>query len=369
VRRFAVVAALVLPGAAPEIAAAQDHSMHKMPGMQMPGMAMPPARKTVPKTVTPQKNTPKKAVVKKTGPNNQEPKSAGGVKPAPKPAAPMMDHHMMDHSKMPIADAPTSGAGAPVGTALPAGDAPAPPVPTGHYADRFFDPAAMARARDRMMREQGGQRFAQVMMNLAEVQIRDGRDGYRWDGEAWFGGDIDRLVIKSEGEGDVGDDFGSGVGDAEVQALFSRAVGPYFNLQGGIRHDFAPSPTRNYATIGVEGLAPYMFEVGAAAFVSTKGDVLARVEGYYDQRVTQRLVLQPRVEFNLAAQDVPENRYGAGLVDTEIGLRLRYEIRREFAPYLGVSHAAKVGRSARFARADGNDPSSTSLVAGVRVWF
>lgn len=253
----------------------------------------------------------------------------------------------------------------PSGTALPAGDASAPLPPTDHYADRFFPPDTMKQSRDQMMREQGGQLFNKVLFNLAEYQFHDGKDGYRWDGEGWFGGDINRLTIKSEGEGTLG----RGVDSAEVQALYSRAIGPYFNLQAGVRHDFQPSPTRTYATVGVEGLSPFMFEVGGATFVSTKGDVLGRVEGYYDQRITQRLILQPRVELNLAAQDMRADRIGAGLTDVELGLRLRYEIRREFAPYVGISYEAKTRQTARYARADGDDPTTTSLVAGIRFWF
>jgi copper resistance protein B len=253
----------------------------------------------------------------------------------------------------------------PRGTELPAGNAPAPLPPSDHYADRQFPGAEMHRSRMAMMREEGGRAISQVMFNLAEVQIRDGKDGYRWDGEGWFGGDINRLTIKTEGSGA----FREGVESAEVQALYSRAVGPYFNLQAGVRHDFQPTPTRTYATIGFEGLAPYMFEVEGAAFLSNKGDLLGRLEGYYDQRITQRLILQPRVELNLSAQDVPENRLGAGLTDAELGLRLRYEIAREFAPYIGISYEAKTGRTADFARADGKDATSTSFVAGVRFWF
>lgn len=251
------------------------------------------------------------------------------------------------------------------GTALPAGDAPPPPRPMDHYADRQFPASEMTRARQEMMRENGGRNFSQVMFNLAEVQIRNGRDGYRWDGEGWFGGDINRLTVKTEGEGV----FRQGVESAEVQALYSRAAGPYFNLQAGVRHDFQPSPTRTYATVGFEGLAPYWFEVEGALFLSNKGEALGRLEGYYDQRITQRLILQPRVELNLAAQDVPENRLGAGLTNAELGLRLRYEFSRQFAPYIGVSYDSKTGRTADFARIDGEDPTTTSLVAGVRFWF
>ena len=216
-----------------------------------------------------------------------------------------------------------------------------------------------------MMREQGGLNYYQVMFNLAEYQARKGRDGYRWDGGAWFGGDINRLRLKTEGEGA----FRQGVDSAEVQALYSRAVGPYFNLQAGIRQDFQPTPRRTYATIGFEGLAPYLFEVEGAVFLSNKGDVLGRLEGYYDQRITQRLILQPRVEVNLSAQDVPEIRIGSGITNAELGLRLRYEFGREFAPYVGVSYDRKLGDTARFARADRDRVQSTSLVAGIRFWF
>ena len=270
----------------------------------------------------------------------------------PKPAAPADRSQDMDVL-------------APSGTALPAGNAPAPaPVPAT-YADRIWGADAMAPVRSGLMREHGGMSYSQVMLNIAEAQFRNGRDGYRWGGEAWFGGDINRLTIKSEGEGI----FREGVESAEVQALYSRAIGPYFNFQAGVRQDFQPKPRRTYATVGFEGLAPYWFEVEGAVFLSDKGDVLGRLEGYYDQRITQRLILQPRVELNLSAQDMPAERIGSGLVDAEAALRLRYELKREFAPYVGVSWERKFGDTARFARADGEDTGGFSFVAGVRVWF
>ena len=251
------------------------------------------------------------------------------------------------------------------GAALPAGNAAPPPVPTDHYADRTYPAAANARGRALMMHQQGGQQFYQVMFNLAEYQIHDGHDGYRWDGEAWFGGDINRVTLRTEGEGTLHE----GIDDAEAQLLYSRAIGPYFNLQGGVRHDFSPTPTRTYVTVGVEGLAPYMVQTEARAFVATTGQVLGRLEGWYDQRLTQRLVLQPRVELNLAAQTDRRTGVGAGLSDAELGLRLRYEVAREFAPYIGISYQAKNGRTADYARAAGADASTTSLVAGTRFWF
>ncbi len=251
------------------------------------------------------------------------------------------------------------------GTALPAGNAPAPPLPTDHAADAVYGADAMAMGRHHLQQHHGGQNFSQVLLNLAEYQFRNGRDGYRWDGEAWFGGDINRLFIKSEGEGA----FRKGIESAEVQALYSRTIGPYFNLQAGVRQDLGPSPKRTYATVGLQGLAPGFFELEGAVFLSNKGDVLGRLGGYYDQRITQRLILQPRAELNFAAQDVPENRIGSGLSNAELGLRLRYEIRREFAPYVGVSWDRRFGDTARYARADGDRATSKSIVAGVRVWF
>ena len=201
--------------------------------------------------------------------------------------------------------------------------------------------------------------------NLVECQRRNGRDGYRWDGEGWFGGDIDRLVVKTEGEGRTR----GGVADAEVQALYSRAIDPYFNLQAGLRQDLGEGAGRSYAMIGVEDLAPYWFEVEAALFLSNRGDLLGRLEGYYDQRLGQRLILQPRVELNLAAQDVRASGTGAGLSNAELGLRLRYEISRGFAPYAGLSWDRRVGDTARFARANGEGASARAVTLGVRTWF
>ena len=251
------------------------------------------------------------------------------------------------------------------GTALPAGNAPAPAPPTDHYAARIYPAAEIERSRRQMMNESGAQTLAFVMFNLAEYQPRRNGDGFRWDGEAWYGGDLNRLTFKTEGEGK----FRGGVETAEIQVLYSRAIDPYFNAQVGVRQDLGRGARRTYATVGFEGLAPYWFEVEGALFLSDKGDVLGRLEGYYDQRITQRLVLQPRVELNLAAQDVPASRIGAGLSNAELGLRLRYEITRQFAPYIGVSWDHKVGATARYARADGEDATNAGLVAGVRFWF
>lgn len=251
------------------------------------------------------------------------------------------------------------------GTALPAGNAPPPPVPTANAADAIYGTPAMEMGRHHLREGHGGQKLAQILLNVAEAQVRNGRDGFEWDGEGWYGGDLDRLWVKSEGEGELG----RSIEKAEMQALYSRAVGPYWDLQGGIRYDFKPNPSRVYATLGVEGLAPGFFNVESAMFLSNKGELTARLEGYYDQRITQRLILQPRAELNFAAQSTREIGVGSGLSDAELGLRLRYDIRREFAPYVGVQYRRAFGDTRRYLRQAGEDAGGWSLLTGVRVWF
>ncbi|MBB4838728.1 copper resistance protein B [Sphingomonas kyeonggiensis] len=272
--------------------------------------------------------------------------------PTPVPADPHAGHDM-------------AGAGEKSGTDLPAGNATAPaPVP-GRAADRFWGAEAMADAQRAVRMEHGGMALSKVMLDLAEVQLRSGETGYRWQGEGWWGGDIHRLWIKSQGEGV----FRKGIDSAEVQALYGRAIDPYWNLQAGVRQDLGRGPRRTWAVLAVEGLAPYWFDLEGSVFLSGKGDVRARIEGSYDQRITQSLILQPRAELNLSAQDMPANGVGAGLSSAELGLRLRYERVREFAPYVGVSWERSFGRTADYARARGDGTGGVSFVAGVRAWF
>ena len=337
---------------APGCAGAQSMQAMQMPGMDM-SKPMPAKKRASATTAAPRKKAPaKKPPPPKRGAAAAAPTSHAHAQPSGTMAGMEMSSDAMARA-------------APSGTDLPPGKALPPPVPRDHYADRTFAPEQMLPARAMFRHDNGGETFSQIMFNLAEIQIRDGRDGYRWEGEGWFGGDFNRFVVKSEGEGT----FGKGVDAAEVQALYSRAIGPYFDLQAGVRHNFQPSPTQTYATVAIEGVAPYKFKVEGALFLSTKGKLLVRTEGSYDEHITQRLILQPRVEFNFAAQDMREDRIGAGLTDAELGVRLRYEISRQFAPYIGVSYSTKVGRTAAFARRDGEDVHSTSLVLGIRTWF
>ncbi|UDF04066.1 copper resistance protein B [Asticcacaulis sp. AND118] len=296
-------------------------------------------------------------------PNELAPHDAGAADSNCAPEHEAMGHCTSKPPRTSPMEMPTNhGSG---GTALPAGNAPAPAPSPATYADSYWGADAMKPVRDGMMKEHGGMSYSQVMIDTAEAQFRDGSDGYALEGEGWFGGDIHRLTLKASLEGVRGE----GLEAAEVQALYSRAIGPYFNLQAGVRHDVRPRPSKTYATVGFEGLAPYWFEVEGAAFLSEDGDLSARLEGYYDQRITQKLILQPRAEVNFSAEDLPLEHMGAGLVSSEIGLRLRYEIKREFAPYIGVTWEQKYGDTADYARAAGEHTSSTSFVVGIRAWF
>lgn len=247
--------------------------------------------------------------------------------------------------------------------ALPVGAAQPPPVIKDNVADTVYGTNSMDRARDVLRMEHGGELVSKVMADVIELASASGDTGYRWDVEASHGGDLHKLVFRTEGEG-IRDEVDS----AEVQALYSRAVGRYTDFQAGVRYDFEPDGLA-YATVGVGSLFPYWFDVEGALLLSESGDAFARFEGHYDLRFTQRLILQPRVELTLAAQDVPESDIGSGISSAEVSLRLRYDIRREFAPYIGVSFETSLGRSADLVRSSDGRVEETSVVVGLRAWF
>ncbi len=282
-------------------------------------------------------------------PTSQPDPHEGHGQPAPAPASP----------PAPQPD-PHAGHRAPPGPALPP-----PPPPADHAADALFDPAEMARARALLARENGGFTGSMILLDRLEVTPGRGDGSYGWEAEAWFGGDLDRLLLKSEGEGALD----GATERAEIQALYSRAITPFWNLHAGLRHDIRPAPSRTHAVIGIEGLAPYWLHVTGQVFLSDQGEVQARIEASHDVRIAQRLILQPRGELELSAQDMPELGIGAGVPSVELGLRLRYEIRREFAPYVGVQWERLTGDTARYSRQSGDDPDRVSFVAGIRAWF
>ena len=293
-------------------------------------------------------------------PDQCPPKTAPVSKPPPptEPASPP-DHAQMDHSGHTMPQARSAPGAAPE-SAVPARAFAGP----RHAADAIWGEAAMRPSREQLPDHHGDIRTGMLMVERLEARLGEGADGYIWDAQGWYGGDINRLVVKTEGEGT----FGDAVEDAEIQALFSRAITPFFDLQAGARIDLAPE-SRSHLVLGLQGLAPYMWHVDATVFLSDRGDLTARIEAEYDQKITQRLILQPRIEMELAAQDIPERDLAAGITKIEPGLRLRYEFTREFAPYLGVEYEAKTGGSADLARRNGEDPDGVKLIAGLRFWF
>ncbi len=269
-----------------------------------------------------------------------------------------------DQPAAPAAPAAEGASDEPKGTDQSPGSAEPPPVAHDLAGSRYWDPQAMAQAHHAMMTERPAPLYGAVKMDIAEYQFGKNGDSWRWEGEGWLG-DTNRLWVRSRGEGPVG----GRLEDAEVEAAYSRAISPWWNLQAGVRQDLGTGPVRTHAMLALEGLAPYRFETLAAAYLSDKGQWTGRIEASVDERVTRRIVLQPRVEFNLSAQDMPQQRLGAGLTTAELGFRLRYEFSRKFAPYLGVSWTWAGGRTADYRRADGESPSARVFVLGIKSWF
>ncbi|WOB79923.1 copper resistance protein B [Brevundimonas nasdae] len=279
------------------------------------------------------------------------------------PADPQAEHGMSAMSMGPP-DVPTS--------ADDAGRHPETPVPAAalsgptHAADLIFGAEAMAASRRSLVAENGDVRTTAVILDRLEAGFGDGRDTYLWDMQGWSGGDINRFWWKSEGEGD----FRGNLEEVELQALYSRAISPFWDVQAGLRQDFRPDgKDTTHLVLGLQGLAPYWFEIDAAVFLSTEGDLTGRVEAEYDQRITQRLILQPRLEIDASASDVPELEIGAGLSSIEAGLRLRYEFRKEFAPYVGVEWSRALGNAADYIEARGGEAEDTRFVVGLKAWF
>jgi len=184
------------------------------------------------------------------------------------------------------------------------------------------------------------------------------------EAQAWVGKDLNKFWLKTDVENDKGD-----TEHAEIQALYSHAVAPFWNLQTGIRQDVKPSPTKTWGVIGIQGIAPYFFDVDAALFIGESGRTAARISAEYDLLFTQRLILSPEVEINLYGQNDAETATGARLSTMNGGIRLRYEIYREFAPYVGINWNKKFGNTADFARHKNETIEDAKWVIGLRAWF
>jgi len=205
-----------------------------------------------------------------------------------------------------------------------------------------------------------------TMFRLDQLEVRDTDAGNvtAWEADAWLGKDLDKLWIKTEGEYHDGE-----TEEAELQLLYSRALTPFWDAQIGVRRDLRPTPTRDWAVFAIKGLAPYLFDIDLSLFVGEEGRSAARLDAEYEYLITQRLILGPEAGISIQGKDDPESGLGAGISNVTLGLRLRYEIRREFAPYLGVHWTGLYGDTADFARAAGGDTSEAVGVAGIRAWF
>jgi copper resistance protein B len=236
---------------------------------------------------------------------------------------------------------------------------PGTPVPALTEADRA---AAMPPAHDHPVHDNGI--FSYVLVDRLEAWSADPGTGIAWSVQGWVGTDLDRLWVRSEGERVDGRLHG-----ADVELLYGRSVSPWWDVVAGVRHDAIPGAPRDFVAVGVQGLAPGKFEVAATGYLGAGGQAAARFEAEYETLLTNRLVLQPRFEADAYARDDERRGTGAGLATTAFGLRLRYEVTRRFAPYVGVERERAHGRTAALSRAEGEGAADTRWVAGFRAWF
>ena len=206
--------------------------------------------------------------------------------------------------------------------------------------------------------------LTKVMVGQFELRNTEGSDPVVLEAQGWVGKDLNKLWVKVDVENVSGK-----TDEAELQFLYSKAIAPYWDVQVGWRHDKMPTPNRDWFAVGFQGLAPYFFEIDAAAFIGNNGQTALRLEAEYEIMLTQKLILTPEVEINAYSKDDEATGVGSGLSDIELGLRLRYEIRREFAPYIGVNWNKTYGDTANFSRDEGEDVSDTQFVVGIRAWF
>ena len=261
------------------------------------------------------------------------------------------DHH--DHA------APTPVDHAAMGHGTPARTEPVTPIPPVTDADRA---AAFPELKLPMAHAPGINRY----IGLNRLEAWDAKPGSAqlWDAQAWIGSDLNRLWLRTEGERTAGKTKA-----AQLEAFYGRSVSTWWDVLAGIKHDFNPGDSQTWAAFGVEGLAPYKFEVSATAYVGESGQTEASVDVEYELLLTNRLILQPLIEVTVFGKDDPARGTGSGLSSAKAGLRLRYEIDRKFAPYIGVVHERAFGNTADFRRAECDDTRDTRIVAGVRIWF
>jgi len=207
--------------------------------------------------------------------------------------------------------------------------------------------------------------FASMIVNRFENVKTNKNSSITYDMQAWYGRDYNRAVLKAEGDYDNGQ-----LQEATTELLWSHSIATYWDAQVGVRYDSSKGvDDQTWLAFGVQGLAPYWFELDAAGYLGDNGRLAFTLEAEYELLLTQKLILQPRFEMSLFSKGDTKRRLGSGLSDASIGIRLRYEIRREIAPYIGIEWANLYGGTKDFARAEREDTSETRFVAGIRFWF
>jgi len=208
--------------------------------------------------------------------------------------------------------------------------------------------------------------FYHLLFNQLEGRTNGPDSEFRWDGEGWIGTDMNKLWFKSEGFEENGR-----VSDGITEALYDRPIPylRYFDFQAGVRYDLDSNPGRTWGAIGIEGLAPDFFEFEPTFYFSDRGRVAGRVVGSYDLLITQRLIAQPEIEMNFYNKSDPSREAGSGLSELDTGLRIRYEISRKLAPYVGFAYTGHYGETATLVRQDGGIPNDPRFVFGVRLWY
>jgi copper resistance protein B len=202
------------------------------------------------------------------------------------------------------------------------------------------------------------------MLDQLEMEGDSGHTTVAWDAQAWYGTDYDKVWFKSEGSPNPSDKT-----DSRNELLWEHVFARWWSVQTGARYDVGQGPARGWAAAGIQGLAPYWFDIEATLYVGDTGRTAARFRAEHDFLLTQRLVVQPELEFDLYGKADPARQIGSGLSDSQLGLRFRYEIRREIAPYAGIAWRRDCGSSAQYARASGLEPNTLQWLAGLRVWF
>lgn len=369
--RIGVLSAAVALATLPLGVSAQemDHSKMQMPmPTEKPAPAKPPVRrKTAAKPAIKPASTAAHGAHGAASVPKAKPSDAPAVDAAMDPDMPMpatqaepVDHSAMGHDMgtMPGEPAQPMDHSSMKGMTM-APTEPITPIPVVTDADR----AAAFPDLQRHM-EHASEVNSYVLFNRLEAWNADRGAAQAWEGQAWIGTDLNRVWLRSEGER-----VGGRTESADVEVLYGRSIARWWDVVAGIRHDFKPGASQDFAAIGVIGLAPYKFEVEATAYIGQSGQTAARFEVEYETLLTDRLILQPLVEVNLFGQNDERRGIGSGLSTVEAGLRLRYEFTRRLAPYIGVVRERAFGRTADFRRTEGEDIDDTRFVAGLRIWF